>query len=349
MSEQDNTPKEPAFLSHLIELRDRLLHSVLAIVLLLMPLLYFANELYSLLAEPLLRHMPQGTQMIATEVASPFLTPFKLALIAAIFIAIPYLLYQGWAFIAPGLYQHEQKLVIPLMVSSTLLFYAGIAFAYYVVFPLVFGFFIGIAPEGVAVMTDISKYLDFVLKLFIAFGIAFEVPIATILMCWTGMTTPEKLAEKRAYVIVGAFVIGMLMTPPDIISQSLLALPMWLLFEVGLFFARRMPKRDRDEYDDSDDESDTENSIMPPVASAATTVDDPESYKATQQATEQDDSTSVDEGAMEEEDSYEEMTDEEMDAELDRMDEFDDEADEEELESEAPDIDAPTDDKDKKE
>ena len=245
MSEQDNTPTEPAFLTHLIELRDRLLRSVLVVVVLLMPLLYFANDLYSLLAEPLLRHMPQGTQMIATEVASPFLTPFKLALIAAIFIAVPYLLYQAWAFIAPGLYQHEQKLVIPLLASSTVLFYSGIAFAYYIVFPLVFGFFIGIAPEGVAVMTDISKYLDFVLKLFIAFGIAFEVPIATILMCWTGMTTPEKLAEKRAYVIVGAFVIGMPITPPGITLPSPVGLPMGVFFEGGPVFSPPPPKRRR--------------------------------------------------------------------------------------------------------
>lgn len=326
MNEQDNSAAEPAFLTHLIELRDRLLRSVLVIIVLLMPLLYFANDLYSLLAEPLLRHMPAGTQMIATEVASPFLTPFKLALIAAIFIAVPYLLYQAWAFIAPGLYQHEQKLVIPLLVSSTLLFYSGIAFAYYVVFPLVFGFFIGIAPEGVAVMTDISKYLDFVLKLFIAFGVAFEVPIATILMCWTGMTTPDKLAEKRAYVIVGAFVIGMLMTPPDIISQSLLALPMWMLFEVGLFFARRMPKRD--EYADDD----SENSIMSPAAATVAETsgtEDPVSYKATQQKAEQD-STVADE-SDEGEEPYQELTDEEMEAELDRMD--DDEADEETTDS----------------
>jgi sec-independent protein translocase protein TatC len=340
MSEQDNTPQEPAFLSHLIELRDRLLRSVLVIVLLLLPLLYFANDLYSLLAEPLLRHMPQGTQMIATEVASPFLTPFKLALIAAIFIAVPYLLYQAWAFIAPGLYQHERKLVIPLMASSTLLFYTGIAFAYYVVFPLVFGFFIGIAPEGVAVMTDISKYLDFVLKLFIAFGIAFEVPIATILMCWTGMTTPDKLAEKRAYVIVGAFVIGMLMTPPDIISQSLLAMPMWMLFEAGLFFARRMPKRGEDEYAESEEEAESENSIMPSAAATAAVAGDPEPYKATRQKAEQDES------GLEEEEPYEELSDEEMEAELDRMDEedeADDEADEEAAES-----DRSAEDKDKK-
>lgn len=330
MSEQDNTPTEPAFLTHLIELRDRLLRSVLVVIILLMPLLYFANDLYSMLAEPLLRHMPAGTQMIATEVASPFLTPFKLALIAAIFVAVPYLLYQAWAFIAPGLYQHERKLIIPLLASSTVLFYAGIAFAYYVVFPLVFGFFIGVAPEGVAVMTDISKYLDFVLKLFIAFGIAFEVPIATILMCWTGMTTPDKLAEKRAYVIVGAFVIGMLMTPPDVVSQTLLALPMWMLFEVGLFFARRMPKRDVDDYDDSEDDS--ENSMMPPAAAQAaksatstSVTKDPEPYKATKGRAEPD-STAAGEDYAEE--PYVALTDEEMEAELDRMDEEENEAEE---------------------
>lgn len=347
MSEQDNTPTEPAFLSHLIELRDRLLRSVLVIVLLLLPLLYFANDLYSLLAEPLLRHMPQGTQMIATEVASPFLTPFKLALIAAIFIAVPYLLYQAWAFIAPGLYQHEQKLVIPLMVSSTLLFYAGIAFAYYVVFPLVFGFFIGVAPEGVAVMTDISKYLDFVLKLFIAFGIAFEVPIATILMCWTGMTTPDKLLEKRAYVIVGAFVIGMLMTPPDVISQTLLALPMWLLFETGVFFARRFtPRRDEDEYADSYEESESENTIMPAAASPASAVAEPEPYKATRQKAEQDSAT-ADESDLEEEEPYEELSDEEMEAELDRMEE-EDKDDDDQADKETAESDKSAEDKDKK-
>lgn len=323
MSEQDNTPTEPAFLSHLIELRDRLLRSVLVVVVLLLPLLYFANELYTLLAEPLLRHMPQGTQMIATEVASPFLTPFKLALIASIFIAVPYLLYQTWAFIAPGLYEHEQKLVIPLMASSTLLFYAGIAFAYYVVFPLVFGFFIGVAPEGVAVMTDISKYLDFVLKLFIAFGIAFEVPIATILMCWTGMTTPDKLIEKRAYVIVGAFVIGMLMTPPDIVSQVLLAMPMWLLFEVGVFFARRFtPQRDRGD-EDSDSETASEDSTMPAAAASAAV------HAAADKKQEQAASAEAEADMEEEEDPYRELTYEEMEAELDRIEREEAEKDEE--------------------
>ncbi|MGD8743736.1 MAG: twin-arginine translocase subunit TatC [Granulosicoccaceae bacterium] len=302
MTKQTESAEDNSLISHLIELRDRLLRSVLVIIVLLVPLFYFGNELYTLLAEPLLRHMPEGTNMIATEVASPFLTPFKLALIAAIFLAVPYLLYQIWAFMAPGLYQHERKLVVPLLFSSTLLFYAGIAFAYYVVFPLVFGFFIGVAPEGVAVMTDISKYLDFVLKLFIAFGIAFEVPIATILMCWTGMTTPDRLAKKRPYIIVGAFVIGMLMTPPDIISQTLLALPMWMLFEVGIFFARRMPQRD-------EAESEEEPSIATPGQAAA----------AAATATGDDKVTPDQPDIKEEAEPYTEMTDEEMEDEFDRL------------------------------
>ncbi|MGF1614449.1 MAG: twin-arginine translocase subunit TatC [Gammaproteobacteria bacterium] len=226
------------FVAHLIELRNRLLRVTAAVGVILLALLPFANQLYSSVAAPLLAHLPEGTSMIATEVASPFLTPFKLALIAAIFLAMPVVLYQLWAFVAPGLYQHERRLVFPLLLTSTILFYLGAAFAYYVVFPLVFSFFITAAPEGVAVMTDISKYLDFVLKLFFAFGLAFEVPIATILLVWAGVTTPDKLVAKRPYIIVGAFVVGMLLTPPDIISQSLLAVPMWLLFELGVFISR---------------------------------------------------------------------------------------------------------------
>jgi sec-independent protein translocase protein TatC len=198
----------------------------------------FANDLYTFVAGPLLRHLPKGTSMIATEVASPFLTPFKLTLVVSIFICIPYLLYQAWAFIAPGLYKNERKLVFPLLLSSTVLFYLGMVFAYYVVFPLVFGFLTATAPEGVAVSPDISRYLDFVLKMFFAFGVAFEVPIATIVVIWSGLTTAQSLAAKRPYVIVAAFVIGMLLTPPDVISQTLLALPMWALFELGLFFSR---------------------------------------------------------------------------------------------------------------
>ncbi len=233
------------FLQHLVELRNRLLRVVLVVTVVFLGVFPFANDLYSILAEPLLRHLPEGTSMIATEVASPFLTPFKLTLVLAIFLSVPMLLYQAWAFVAPGLYQDERKMVLPLMVVSTVLFYLGMVFAYYLVFPLVFGFFTSVVPDGVAVMTDISKYLDFVLKLFFAFGLAFEVPVATVVLIWTGMTTPDSLAHKRPYVIVGAFTFGMLLTPPDVVSQVLLALPMWILFELGILFARTMlPKRE---------------------------------------------------------------------------------------------------------
>ncbi len=225
-------------ISHLVELRSRLLRAFAAIVLVFLALVYFANDIYHILAEPLLQQLPKGTSMIATGVATPFLTPMKLTLIVSFFAAIPYVLYQVWAFIAPGLYKHEKRLIAPLVCSSALLFYAGAAFAYFVVFPLAFGFFTKMAPEGVTIATDIASYLDFVLGLFVAFGIAFEIPIATILLCWTGVTTPKDLAGKRPYVIVVVFIVGMLLTPPDVISQTLLAIPMWLLFEVGVFFAR---------------------------------------------------------------------------------------------------------------
>jgi len=230
--------QEQPFLSHLVELRDRLLRILLIVGLIFIALIPFANRLYTLLAAPLLAHMPASSSMIATEVASPFLTPFKLTLIVAMFLAIPVILYQAWAFMAPGLYRHERRLMLPLLVSSTLLFYVGMAFAYYVVMPLVFNFLTSTAPEGVTVMTDISKYLDFVLKMFFAFGVAFEVPVATFLLVMTGAITPDKLAGMRPYIVVAAFVIGMLLTPPDVISQTLLAIPMWLLFEAGLFFSR---------------------------------------------------------------------------------------------------------------
>nr|VFJ71245.1 MAG: sec-independent protein translocase protein TatC [Candidatus Kentron sp. FM]VFJ71555.1 MAG: sec-independent protein translocase protein TatC [Candidatus Kentron sp. FM]VFK18919.1 MAG: sec-independent protein translocase protein TatC [Candidatus Kentron sp. FM] len=233
-----STQGEMPFVSHLIELRDRLLRALVAILVVLLGLVPFANDLYEWLSAPLLRYLPEGTSMIATEVASPFFAPFKLAIVTAVFIAMPVIIYQLWAFVAPGLYRNEKKLVYPLMVTSTILFYLGALFAYFAVFPLVFGFFTSVAPEGVEVATDISKYLDFVLKLFFAFGLAFEVPVATILLVAGGFTTPEDLASKRPYVIVSAFVIGMLLTPPDVISQTLLALPMWVLFELGLVFSR---------------------------------------------------------------------------------------------------------------
>lgn len=234
---------EIPFMSHLVELRDRLLRAVLVILVIFLGLFTFSNELYSLLAEPLLVHLPQGSSMIATEVASPFLTPFKLAMVTAIFISMPFILYQLWAFIAPGLYKHEKSLAFPLLFSSIILFYLGMVFAYFVVFPLMFSFFTGIALEGVTMMTDITKYLDFVLKMFFAFGMAFEVPIATILVISTGMITAEKLAEKRPYIIVVAFIFGMLLTPPDVVSQMLLAIPMWILFELGLIFSRLLTRK----------------------------------------------------------------------------------------------------------
>lgn len=234
-------------ISHLVELRDRLLRSVLVVLLVAVCLFPFANDLYIYLSEPLLRHLPETSSMIATEVASPFLTPFKLTLSTAIMLAVPFLLYQLWAFIAPGLYEHERKLVYPLLFASTLLFFLGIMFAFYVVFPIVLGFLTQAAPEGVAVMTDISSYLDFVLKLFFAFGLAFEVPIATVLLVWTGASSIKSLKQKRPYIIVGAFVIGMLLTPPDIISQTLLAVPVWLLFELGLLSARWLPKKSQED------------------------------------------------------------------------------------------------------
>ena len=222
---------------HLLELRNRLLRSVLGVLVVFACLAFFSQDLYHYLAEPLLATMPSGTQMIATDVASPFFAPFKLTLVLSLFVAMPYILFQIWSFVAPGLYQNEKRLIIPLMCGSTLLFYAGIAFVYYVVFPIVFAFFTSVVPEGVTIATDISSYLDFVLKLFFAFGAAFEIPVLIIVLCWTGVTSPESLAKKRPYIVVGAFVLGMLLTPPDIISQTMLAVPILLLFELGLLIA----------------------------------------------------------------------------------------------------------------
>lgn len=248
--EEEVAPEQP-LIAHLLELRDRLLRIVITVIVIFLSLFAFANDLYSLLAEPLMVHLPKGSSMIATEVASPFLTPFKLTLVVSLFLAIPVVLYHVWAFVAPGLYKNERKMIYPLLISSTLLFFGGAAFAYYVVFPLVFGFLTSVAPEGVAVMTDISKYLDFVLSMFFAFGVAFEVPIAVILLVWTGAVKPETLAAKRRYVIVAAFVIGMLLTPPDVISQTLLAIPLWLLFEVGVVVSRLYAPKDEPAYEET--------------------------------------------------------------------------------------------------
>ena len=259
MSNTKTSDNEQPLIAHLVELRQRLMRIVLFVLVIFAGLFYFANDLYDYLSAPLTALLPPGTSMIATDVTSPFFAPFKLALVLAIFIGIPFILHQVWGFIAPGLYENEKHLAVPLLLSSIVLFYCGIAFAYYVVFPLVFGFFTSVGPENVAVMTDISSYLNFVLKLFFAFGVVFEIPIATLLILWTGVTTPKDLGAKRSYVIVGCFVIGMLLTPPDIISQSLLAIPMWLLFELGLVLGRIFIK-DRDkEFDDEFEAAEAED------------------------------------------------------------------------------------------
>ncbi len=238
MADLNPDQHEQPLIVHLLELRDRLLKIVWGVLLMFLPLMLYAKELYALLAQPLLRMLPEGTSMIATEVASPFFTPIKLAALLAFVLAMPWVLYQVWAFVAPGLYKNERRLVMPLMASSTLLFYGGIAFAYFLVLPTVFKFIVGIAPEGVAVMTDISKYLDFVLSLFLAFGFAFETPVALVLLVKTGFVTPAKLADIREYVFLGAFVVGAIFTPPDIVSQIMLAVPVYLLYEVGIVAAR---------------------------------------------------------------------------------------------------------------
>ncbi len=247
MSDSDDKQElgQAPLIEHLIELRSRLLRAVVAIFVIFLGLYPFANEIYTFVAQPLMGMLPEGSQMIATEVASPFLAPFKLTLVVAVFLAIPYVLHQAWAFVAPGLYENEKALALPLLASSIGLFYAGAAFAYYVVFPLLFEFFTQTGPENVAVMTDINQYLNFVLKLFFAFGVAFEIPIATFLLIASGATTVESLSKKRPYIILGCFVIGMLLTPPDVISQSLLAIPMYLLYEVGILFGRLVRRRRR--------------------------------------------------------------------------------------------------------
>lgn len=234
----EETPQEMPLIEHLLELRNRLLKMVLAVVICFAAIYPFANELYLLVSQPLRDLLPVGQTMIATDITAPFFAPLKLALVLAVFVAIPVILYQLWSFIAPGLYAHEKKLAFPLLFTSVILFYVGAAFAYFVVFPLVFGFFTAIGPEGIVELPDITSYLNFVLKMLFAFGIAFEIPIATILLILTGATTPEDLAAKRPYIVVGCFVVGMVLTPPDVISQTLLAVPMWLLFELGILFGR---------------------------------------------------------------------------------------------------------------
>ena len=234
-----------SFVAHLIELRTRLLNITVALLLVFVCLLPWASDLYALLAQPMLAKLPKGGQMIATDVTTPFFVPLKVAMMAALLIALPYILYQLWRFVAPGLYEHEKRLVVPLIVASTLLFFCGMAFAYFAVFPVVFGFITASAPEGVAVMTDIDKYLSFVLGMFVAFGVTFQVPVAVILLVRMGVVSVEKLREIRSYVIVGAFVIGAIFTPPDVVSQFMLAVPLWLLYEAGIVVASWMKAKER--------------------------------------------------------------------------------------------------------
>lgn len=250
MAVEDTQP----LISHLIELRKRLLNSIIAVLVIFLALVYFANDIYQIVAAPLIKQMPHGASMIATDVASPFFTPIKLTIMVSIILAAPVILYQVWAFVAPALYRHERRLIIPLLVSSTCLFYIGMAFAYFVVFPLAFGFLTKAAPAGVVISTDITRYLDFVMALFMAFGVSFEVPVAIVLLCWMGVTTPEDLKKKRPYILVGAFIVGMLLTPPDVFSQTLLAIPMYLLFEIGVFFSRFYVGKRRQRDDDDNDE-----------------------------------------------------------------------------------------------
>ena len=238
--EDEEDLEEATLISHLVELRSRLLKASLAVLAIFVCLVPFAQQIFTAIATPLMAQLPEGSSMIATQVASPFLTPFKTTLFVALIFAMPVVLYQLWAFVAPGLYRKEKKFAIPIVVSSIILFYLGIAFAYLIVFPLMFAFFNAVTPEGVAMMTDISNYLDFILTIFFAFGIAFEVPIATVLLVATGLTTTDSLKRKRPYVFLGAFVLGMLMTPPDVISQTLLAVPVYLLYEAGIFMTRFM-------------------------------------------------------------------------------------------------------------
>lgn len=261
MSDLPEHDQPMPLVSHLTELRNRLLRCVAAIFLVFAGLFSFAQQIYTIVSAPLRQYLPPGATMIATDVASPFLTPFKLTMMVSLFAAIPFILYQIWGFIAPGLYRHEKRVAVPLLVSSILLFYAGMAFAYFLVFPLMFKFFAAATPEGVSMMTDIASYLDFIMTLFFAFGVAFEIPVAVVLLVWIGVVDVKYLKKARPYVIIGCFVVGMLLTPPDIFSQTLLAVPMWMLFEVGVLCGGLIRKR-------SDHDEASEPGDQPPVPRA---------------------------------------------------------------------------------
>jgi sec-independent protein translocase protein TatC len=249
MSEEPERLVEGTLISHLLELRDRLIRAMIAVALAFLPCMYYSNQIFSFVATPLKEKLPKGTQLIATTVMSPFTTPFKLSLFVALFFAMPFVIYQLWAFVAPGLYRHEKRFAVPLLISSILLFYVGVVFAYFFVFPVMFQFFAATTPHGVAMMTDISAYLDFVLTMFLAFGAAFEVPIAVVLLVLTGVVKLEKLKENRGYVLIGIFIVAALLTPPDAVSQCIMAIPMYLLYEGGLLMARILSKMRRETSD----------------------------------------------------------------------------------------------------
>jgi len=305
-------------MSHLLELRDRLMRMVLAVLVLLLILFPFGNDIFTMLSQPVQDALPEGSSMLATKVLSPFLTPLKLAFVAALFIAMPYLLYQLWGFIAPGLYSHEKRLAFPMLASSILLFYLGAAFAYFVVLPLLFPFLVGVVPDNVEVAPDIADFLDVAIKLFFAFGLAFEVPIATILLVVTGMTTPETLSQKRPYIIVGAFVVGMLLTPPDIISQTLLAVPIWVLFELGVFLSRVFVRRKAER--EAQGEAQGDSGAAATAAAGAAAVDPAAAYEG-----EHDDDGDWTPVKVEVPDDYKPLSEAEMERELDELDEEDEE------------------------
>lgn len=261
MSTSQQPENHMPLVAHLTELRTRLLRCVVTVLLLFAGLFYFSQDIYALVAAPLRAYLPEGATMIATGVASPFLTPFKLTMMVSVFLSVPVILQQAWGFIAPGLYKHEKRIAVPLLISSVILFYAGMAFAYFVVFPIMFGFFASVTPQGVEMMTDIGQYLDFVLTLFFAFGVAFEIPIATFLLVWAGVVEVATLRKSRPYVIVGCFIVGMLLTPPDVFSQTLLAIPMWILFEVGVIFGNLVQKER--EAKAAEEDAETSNNADP--------------------------------------------------------------------------------------
>jgi sec-independent protein translocase protein TatC len=255
MSEEPEKLVEGTLISHLLELRDRLIRAMIAVAVAFLPCMFYSNQIFTFVATPLKEKLPKGTQLIATTVMSPFTTPFKLSLFVAVFLAMPFIIYQLWAFVAPGLYRHEKRFAVPLLISSILLFYVGVVFAYFFVFPVMFQFFAATTPHGVAMMTDISAYLDFVLKMFLAFGAAFEVPIAVVLLVLTGVVKLEKLRENRGYVLIGIFIIAALLTPPDAVSQCIMAIPMYLLYEGGLLMARILSKMRRETSDSKEIEA----------------------------------------------------------------------------------------------